>query len=194
MDLFLSPAERVAVIKGYAQRYGLTRFIETGTSSGETTNAVLPHFESIWTIELDLLLWKRAVGRFAEEAHVNCAHGDSGEILPSIVNNLRSPVIFWLDGHYCGPGSAHGDLDTPIVAELEAAVKAPQGSVILIDDARVFGEGAEHHLEPHYRDYPTLTWVENFAHEYGFDYELKDDIVRLTPIAGGSYGPGDDLA
>ena len=101
----------------------------------------------------------------------------------AIIEELAEPALLWLDGHYSGPGSAHGDLDTPIRAELEAAVLAPHGSVILIDDARIFDGQPEHDDEPHYHDYPSLEWVQEVAWSHGFNYELKDDIVRLVPEA-----------
>lgn len=179
--IFLPAEDRVEVIRYYARRFHVRDFVETGTSVGATTTAVLTDFGRIDTVELDQWLYEQARNNFAEYEWVSCWQGDSGVLLPQILAARGDPVLFWLDGHYCGPGSAHGDLDTPIRAELVAALKAPAGSVILIDDARVFVGGAEHDLEPHYRDYPSLDWVRETAEKAGFSYELRDDIIRLTP-------------
>lgn len=180
MTLFLPAEQRVEVIRDYAKRYGIKHLIESGTSVGDTPNALMDDFTTLTTIELDPGLYVRAVQRFAG-SKVQCMMGDSGRLLPGLLVGLTEPVIFWLDGHHSGPGTAHGDLDTPIVAELTAAVAAPKGSVILIDDARIFAEGPEHFDEPHYHDYPPLSWVRDKAQQSGFDYEMKDDIIRITP-------------
>ena len=181
VPLFLPAEQRVEIIRDYAQRFGTRMFIESGTSSGATTGALVDDFEQLVTIELDEGLAQNAVRKFDALAHVMCIWGDSGEVIAKLVPTLTKPAVFWLDGHFCGPGSAHGDLDTPIRAELAAALRAPKGSVILIDDARVFEGGAEHHLEPHYHDYPSLEWVREQAEAAGFSYEMRDDIQRLTP-------------
>ena len=188
-DRFLPAGERVEVIRDYAKRHGIRTFIESGTSVGATTAALLGDFDHLITIELDHGLAERAKQKFSEFAeprlipNVLCIEGDSGKVLHETVGVLMSAALFWLDGHYSGPGSAHGDLDTPIRAELEAAVLAPHGSVILIDDARIFDGQPEHDDEPHYHDYPSLEWVQEVAWSHGFNYELKDDIVRLVPEA-----------
>jgi hypothetical protein len=105
-------------------------------------------------------------------------HGDSGQLIPQIVHQLTAPTLFWLDGHYCG-GARAPDTDTPVETELEYCTAAPKGSVILVDDARLFGGGPEHTEE--FKDYPDLTWVEELALKRGFDYKLANDIIRLTP-------------
>ena len=183
-DLFLPAEQRVEVIRDYAKRYGIRTFIESGTSVGATTEALMDDFDRLYTIELDHDLAERAKRMFSGHPHVTCVEGDSGVVLVGLIAAaLPSPVLFWLDGHYSGPGSAHGDLDTPIRAELCAAILAPKGSVILIDDARIFEGQPEHGDEPHYHDYPSLEWVREVAEAHGFDYEMRDDIVRLVPEA-----------
>jgi hypothetical protein len=59
--------------------------------------------------------------------------------LCDVLAGLREPALFWLDAHYCGPGSARGPLDSPIARELEALEAHPvRGHVVLIDDMRYF--------------------------------------------------------
>lgn len=178
---FLPAHERVNILRDYAKRYGIRTFIESGTSVGATTEALMGDFDHLFTIELDHGLYERALKKFATDLKVICMEGDSTWVLPVIIEELTEPALFWLDGHHSGPGSAHGDLDTPIVAELQAAVRAPAGSVILIDDARIFEGQPEHGDEPHYHDYPSLEWVREVAEAHGFSYEMSQDIVRLTP-------------
>ena len=76
-------------------------------------------------IELDDLLYADAQRRFAGQAHVELLHGDSGTLLPRILGELDRPALFWLDGHYTGIGSARTEVDSPIVAEIEALLEPP---------------------------------------------------------------------
>lgn len=179
MPLYLPAAERVEIIRTYARAFETKVFIETGTSVGDTVAALLDDFDVLNTIELDRDLYYRAKDRFSGIEKVNCYCGDSGDYLAGLVAYFSTPVLFWLDGHWSG-GPVRGEIDTPIVSELSVAVTAPKGSVILIDDARLFGGGPEHTEE--FKDYPPLSWVRTFAQDNGFHYKLEDDIIRLVPV------------
>lgn len=180
--LYMLPYERHAVLRSYAETFGLRYFVETGTAQGETALAMQPLFSVVHTIELDLAAYNAAYWRFKPYPNIVCWFGDSGQVLKDVLMLLDSPGLIWLDGHYSGPGSSHGVLDTPIVEELRTLFKDQHRHIILIDDARVFAEGPENHLEPHYGDYPPLSWVKSFAEENGYQFILADDIMRLTPL------------
>ncbi len=171
--------ERVAVVKDYAERYSIASFIETGTAEGFMVSHILDTFDMITTIELSGQLYLNAQDRFKAWPNVNCVLGDSADWLPKLVPMYEFPILFWLDGHYSGGNTARGNIDTPIRAELEAAVKAPKGSVILIDDARLFG-GMDDHTEE-FKDYPHWREVQEIAKENDFNFRIADDIMRLTP-------------
>jgi len=171
--------DRVAVVKDYAERYGIRSFIETGTAEGFMVSYVLDTFDMITTIELSEQLYLNAKERFQPWPNVSCVHGDSAEWLPKLVPMYEFPILFWLDGHYSGGNTARGEIDTPIRAELEAAIKAPKGSVILIDDMRLFGGMEDHTIE--FKDYPHVDWIRQFVWFYDFDFTVKDDIGRCTP-------------
>ena len=82
-------------------------------------------------------------------------HGDSGEILPELLNNINEPILFWLDGHYSAGNTSKGSLNTPIIKELVTIFQHPiKQHIILIDDARLFN-GAD--------DYPTSVEVSTIA-------------------------------
>src|SRR5271166_6089331 len=70
---------------------------------------------------------------FVETGAGRC--GESGEILSMYMDWWRLPCVFWLAAH--GP---ERDDPTPIKAELAAIFYRPWGHVILIDDARLFGD------------------------------------------------------
>ena len=130
-----SPIAKVCAIRGHARRYGLRLFVETGTCFGATTAAVAGLFDKCWTIELSEELHARATRMFAG-TNVECLQGDSGTVLPKIIDGLPAPALFWLDAHATG-GSLTADAGyDPILREVEAVVRSPLRHVALIDDAR----------------------------------------------------------
>lgn len=182
-DLYMPIEGRREVIKSLAMTYGIRTFVETGTADGSTTEAMVPYFDKLYTVEIDPGMWAAACDKFTStDGKVTCLLGDSGQVLYSILPLLEEPAIFWLDGHYCG-GPTRGDDDSPVIEELVAAVHAPRGSVILVDDARLFGGGPAEGGDngEGYTGYPLLSWVEEIAGMYNFNYWLENDIIRLTP-------------
>ena len=179
----LTPDNRRELLKEYGRRYGLRTFVETGTYKGDTTWAVKDSFDVLYTIELAPKPHAIAARRFRSFNRVHCLLGDSAVMLPRVLSQINGPALFWLDGHYSGDGTAQGEKDTPVEEELMLILKEEEDHVILIDDARCFGDkcGCK---PPSHRDrpgsYPTLQWVEGLARGSGYDYALKDDIVRLT--------------
>ena len=98
--------------------------------------------------------------------------GDSAGALPFILSKLKAPAVFWLDAHASGGETARGAIETPIESELAAILNHPiKTHVILIDDAREFGMG---------KDYPTLKRVQKQVAGTYQNFEVKDDIIRIT--------------
>ncbi|HEY2374039.1 MAG TPA: hypothetical protein VGH82_16080 [Gaiellaceae bacterium] len=169
------PEVKQHVLLEYTRRYGLGTFVETGTFLGDTAAAMEPHIDRLVTIEISPELAARARERFAAKRRVRIIEGDSGRVLPAILDELREPALFWLDGHFSGGITGRGDEDTPVRTELRAVLDHPLKShVILIDDARDFTGG----------DYPTLEEVAELVRTHGDDYsfDVRDDIIRLTPL------------
>lgn len=178
MTIFMEADDRREVIRSYGQGYSV--LVETGTNDGATPAYLEGDFDRIWTIEMAPDLHAMAAKRFARSQVVRCLLGDSAKVLPKLLPKLDGPAVFWLDGHHSGPGTAHGDLSTPVRAELACVLADRFHHVVLIDDARIFAGEPEHEMYDHYADYPTLGWVESFAARHGYAYDLADDIVRLT--------------
>jgi hypothetical protein len=169
------PEVKQDVLLGYVRRFGLRTFIETGTFFGDTTAAMEPHVDRLVTIEVSPELAARARARFAGQERVRIVEGDSGHVLPTLLDELREPALFWLDGHFSGGITARGDEDTPVRTELRAVLDHPlKTHVILIDDARDFTGG----------NYPTLDEVAELVRNQGGYYglDVRDDIIRLTPL------------
>lgn len=163
------------VIKKYSKLFSLKIFVETGTYFGDTTMSMKDLFETIYSIELDTTLFKRACDKFIQYPYIHILHGDSAEILPTILSNISQPTMFWLDGHYSGGVTAKGSLHTPILKELESILHHPiKNHVILIDDARCF-VGKD--------DYPTLSTLQSIVSRERPEllFQMDNDIIRILP-------------
>jgi hypothetical protein len=120
------------------------------------------------------VLAARAGARFRGDDRVAVVEGDSGSVLPGVLDGLHGPALFWLDGHWSGGETARGDLDTPVRAEIEAVLRHRSDHVLLIDDARCFdGTGG----------YPALGELIELVTELSprARVAVKDDIVRVLP-------------
>lgn len=162
----------------YAQRFNARMFVETGVLFGEMLIAARPYFNKLYSIELDPDLCHQAQKRLSKHTHISILEGDSGLVLPQLIQQIDEPALFWLDGHYSGGVTAQGDLDTPIATELDAVLSHPiRNHVILIDDARCF-DGTN--------DYPRLDDLEARVRERRPDlhWETSHDMIRILPSAG----------
>lgn len=164
------------IIRSYANKFSIKIFIETGTYLGDTVMSMRNKFDEIYSIELDKILFEKAVNKFINYPHINILQGDSSEILPNILSKINEPALFWLDGHYSGGITSKANLNTPILKEIELILDHKiKDHIILIDDARLF-IGKE--------DYPTLIELEAFIKKVDLelDFQVHDDIIRIIKI------------
>lgn len=163
-----------AIVQKYSEEFSINVLVETGTSYGDMIWKVRNIFSKIYSIELDNYLYELARKRFHRFNHIEIIQGDSGLVLPKILSNLQDRCIFWLDAHYSGGVTAKGDLDTPIIKEIDVILKHPiRDHIILIDDAQYFvGRN----------DYPKLAEFEKFVlgRRPDMAFKVKDDIIRIT--------------
>ena len=137
---FAPPLIKRRILMSYLRSRGLKTFVETGTFTGDTLAEVAAD-KTVQAISIELAdhYYRDAKRRFAGYQNVTLLHGDSGKLLPEVVDKLQTPALFWLDGHYSRGLTAKGALETPIRAELQAIFSsAIAGHVILIDDVRCF--------------------------------------------------------
>jgi hypothetical protein len=163
-------------LREYAERYGTSVLIETGTFYGDTPFALRNVFREIHSIELSPSLHELVTRELSHLQHVHLHLGDSAELLPQVVGGIAAPTLFWLDGHYCSGPSALGSKQTPIEAELAWILDRPAGSnVILIDDARFF-VGTD--------DYPRIESLAALvsARRPQAVFLVEDDIIRIAPV------------
>jgi predicted O-methyltransferase YrrM len=175
-------AVKVRAVLSAARRHGLPVLLETGTFEGEMARKCRRAFEAIHTIELDPGLAARAARRLGRWPSIHVHQGDSAEVMPRILARVAEPVLFWLDGHYSGEGTAHGACETPLPEELAAiARRAHPGDVVLIDDLRLLGSGA-------YPDVEAVRSILAAAHP-GHVLTMADDMLRWEPRVGGNPIP-----
>ena len=101
-------------------KYGIERFVETGTLVGHTAMWAAEHFASVISVDIELQ------GTFGGK--VIYIEMDSAEYLEFFA--ITEPTIFWLD--------AHTNESCPVLREISAINKSPLRHVILVDDARLF--------------------------------------------------------
>jgi hypothetical protein len=131
-------------IKSVAKRTGATQMIETGTYLGNTAMRCAPHFQKLYTVELDKELVAKATVYLTKRKNVEVIQGDALAELPKIlarpdVNNL----LVFLDGHFSGGVTAHGDVPEPACEEVEVLRQFKSKiRAIIVDDFRCFGTDA----------------------------------------------------
>jgi hypothetical protein len=163
------------LLRDLAKQNQLKILVETGTFLGLMMEAQAPHFEKLYSIELDADLFTAATRRFSKQPKIKIVHGDSGEMLKHVVLEIDKPALFWLDGHYSGGFTAKGAKDCPIYDELETIFKSELPHVILVDDARCF-VGAS--------DYPTVTELTQFilAKRPRAKVKVENDIIAIEQL------------
>ncbi len=179
-DMLTKRNEILAVSNEYATA---TTFIETGTFLGETIDFFKNKFAKLYSIELSEELAGKAIKRFAAEKHISIVQGNSSVQLGNILTEVKTPCVFWLDGHYSSEFwvgdeyivTAKGNKATPILQELLVVSNHfIKNHIILIDDARLF-------IGKH--DYPAISKLKSVVAKKfpQHRFEIKKDIIRILP-------------
>ena len=122
-------------------------FLETGTYDGKTAQTAALIFNEVHTVELEYHLFQNTNVFLSTLANVKTYHDSSPEMIKSVAPSIKGRILFWLDAHYSGEGTAMSnnnpyspDAITPICDELKAIKECGlTDCVILIDDIRGFG-------------------------------------------------------
>ncbi|MFZ2620732.1 MAG: hypothetical protein WAX89_07665 [Alphaproteobacteria bacterium] len=170
----LLPIQKRALLLEIGKMYNLNVFFETGTLYGDTVAYMAPHFKRVVSYELAPDLHKANVKKLNKLKNIELHLGDSGKLMPQHLKALNEPAMFWLDGHFSGGATAHGDLACPVEQELHGILSHPvKGHVIAIDDARDF-LGLD--------GYPTIGQLQRFVNRYpGYMLRLNSDIFIIAP-------------
>jgi hypothetical protein len=156
--------------------------VETGTFFGDMLALLREDFEVLHSIELSPRLARRAERRFGSTPRIHIHEGDSAALLEAVLRSVRQPAVLWLDGHYSGPLTARGDRDTPLLEEIEIALRCGTlRDAILVDDARLLGSDPA---------YPTLDQLRRriTASRPAWKVKVECDVVCAAPAdTDGAY-------
>ena len=164
-------------INALRRRTGATTLVEAGTYLGVTAGRCARVFARVITIELDPALAAKARAHLSGRRNVEVIEGDALREFPRVLArpDVHDPLVF-LDGHYSGGATAHGDLAEPAVEVVDAI--APFRSKvrgIVIDDFRCFG------TDP---GWPTksalLAAIERHLPEFDIAVHLDQVVLRRT--------------
>jgi hypothetical protein len=155
-----------------SRRTGARTLIETGTYRGVTTRRCIGDFDMVYTIELDPVLAREAQRRLARFSNCKVIEGDAATEVTRLLDagNIGNNLLIFLDGHFSGGDTAHGDQAEPAIDVLETIARhRDRVAAIVIDDFREFGTQ---------KGWPTkgqlLTALERF-----FPAEYFDILVHL---------------
>jgi hypothetical protein len=164
-------------IKRAFQKTHSTTLIETGTYLGGTAYRCAKIFKKVYTIELDPVLVQKARINLAGCSNVEVIHGDAVEQLGKLFNagSIERAVVF-LDGHYSGGDTAHGEIAEPALEELKIlGQNRNRINAVIIDDFRNFG------MEPgHPPKSELFRSLEKFLPEAEFTLQIQNDQVMAT--------------
>jgi hypothetical protein len=157
-------------------------FVETGTYEGDSVQAATEFFDELHTIELSDELFAGAAERFKDTPQVQVHHGSSPDVLEELSGQLsRRSVLYWLDAHWCGEASAGGEVECPLLFELEAIGSLGERSVVMIDDARLFLAPPPAPSSPD--QWPSFSDLLSRLSAIGPEHELTviDDVIVFFP-------------
>ncbi|HEV8082387.1 MAG TPA: hypothetical protein VGP55_04255 [Chitinophagaceae bacterium] len=176
-------SEKRKLIDDFRKKYDAVIFIETGTFLGHTIDYFKNKFDKLYSIELSEDLAERAKIHFQNDHNVTIIQGDSADKLPGILLEIDNTALFWLDGHYSSEffvndeyiRTAKGEVNTPIIKELQLILASGLDFIILVDDARLFNGR---------NDYPTIKEIKTIINESAVNYTMSIglDIIQIYPL------------
>lgn len=175
MGLTPFPADLIMRLAG---PWHATAFVETGTFHGATAIWASKHFEVVHTIELGEHRYRVTAAALSGIANISCWRGDSRKQLPTIVRELgKRRAVFYLDGHWSGEDTDGENDQCPLLDELACL---SDEDIIVIDDARIFIEGAQAFPPLDLDQWPTMQSVRASIPD-GMHMQVVDDVIFAVP-------------
>lgn len=174
----VSPEVKWHQLIRYSDRFDY--LVETGTALGVTTEVLANYFQKVWTIELSEDYFRGAKVRLDVLDNVKMLLGSSASVLVSVLRELNElgPAVFFLDGHYSGPGTGQDYTldtpDTPVVQELSLLADSVLPNVVIIDDARIFK--GEEWSDERFDQYPSRKTLEEIVSRFKVPSLLRREL------------------
>jgi hypothetical protein len=110
-----------------------------GSFKGVTTRRLSYLFDNVISIEIDPNLHAEATKRCADRPNVEIMLGDGSVLLPQVIARTSNALLF-LDGHFSGGQTGHGDEPEPVLREVDLLKSHLHNvSAVVVDDFRLFG-------------------------------------------------------
>jgi hypothetical protein len=147
-------------------------WIETGTYLAETTISLARKNQKniIYTIEPAESIYNYVKSRYSRFSNIKFLKGSSEDIFEETLENTEGSVNLWLDGHYSGDVTFKGELESPIICELNVlAVHAHRFTslCVFVDDFRLFGSAS---------GYPPKNYLVEWSQIHNFSWLVENDI------------------
>lgn len=175
----LSETNLASLVTGLAQKFSIGQFVETGTYVGSGAAWAATVFPSVVTIEINDTFRQLAIRSYGHLPSITFLLGDSVEVLPQVVADLKGSTFFWIDAH-AGGGNFGTEDYCPLLAELEIIASSPFQHYIFIDDARAFVAPPPPPFKPD--RWPPLFDVLSMARKrHPYYCVIMQDIVMCVP-------------
>lgn len=171
------------LLEFFSRQLPLARFVETGTFQGDSLRRARRFFQECHSVEMSPHYFTAAQKMFADDPGVHLALGDSPGFLRCWQEKFRGePALFWLDAHWCVADKTAGqNSQSPLLGEIEALSELPSGSVVLIDDARLYLSAPP---APHeFQDWPDFHSVVSALFKISLRHRLLilNDVIVFYP-------------
>jgi hypothetical protein len=182
----LKPETLIWVLRGYSmpapfhakintlKRYSTPNsdWIETGTYLAETSLklAKLNRKNQVYSIEPAKEIYEFVKSKYSKISNLNFLNGTSEELFESTLLKTGKELNLWLDGHYSGDVTFKGEIDSPIIHELDCLAKHVtkfKTISLFIDDFRLFGTSD---------GYPEKEYLVRWAESNDFSWNMENDI------------------
>jgi hypothetical protein len=167
--------QKIQILKYYSDPN--TIWIETGTYRGTTTLNLAKNNQFVYSVEASHDLFKIAEYRFLNVSNIKILYGESPHVLQKLLPTVQGSIHFWLDAHFSSGKTYKGQLDSPLMQELEIIMqyfRVFKNCVIFIDDANLIIE-----VNKLQSGYPRYKDFLDFCRLNELKYKVESNVIIL---------------